>query len=263
MNQALGGELEQIIKSAEKAIEYGQSDPETALLHARKSADAICRDVYETEYQASPKGLTLGKMIEALSKQRDILPKKVMYALRVIQNFGGANAHENIDECLEPALKFFSIIIVWYFEGYRKIGIPDQIKLKIENKPIFPSTGERVVPLYKFEDYDESTLVRTGESGAIKRKESDIDERFHSFTREITVHHRTMLEFKQIEISFGRIFKMKPFIDLECIEDEGSCEFEIVELRVDGFILKITGWSSYGGRSSDRKLRLTVSGELA
>lgn len=145
-------QFEQTIRSAEKAIKYAHSDPETALLHARKASEAICRDVYETERKVSPKGLPLGKMIEALSRETVVLPKKVMYSLRVIQNFGGANAHENIEECLEPALEFFSIIIHWYFNEFRKTGIPGQINLKRPvDQPFFPTSANPAIPVLRFE----------------------------------------------------------------------------------------------------------------
>jgi len=152
MNQPSDGQLEQVIKAAEKAIKYGLGDPETALLHARRASEAICKDVYENTLQKSSKRLTLNNMIGELS-EGDAFPRKVMYSLRVIQNFGGTSAHpnENIDECLEPALEFFSVIVKWYFEDYRKGSIPERIKFRKKTHPVFPSTGEPVISHEKIE----------------------------------------------------------------------------------------------------------------
>jgi hypothetical protein len=83
------------------------------------------------EYKKVPVNLTLSNLIESLSKNKPILPKKVMHSLRVIQIFGGANAHENIDDCLDPALRFFYIIVNWYFKEYRNENLPEQIKFPI------------------------------------------------------------------------------------------------------------------------------------
>ena len=120
-------QLKQVIKSAGKAFRYSQEDPETALLHARKAAEAICRDLYINAYSKTPDDLTLSRLIENLSKNEPILPKKVMHSLRVIQIFGGANAHEDIDDCSGPALGFFQIIVNWYFKVYRNECVPEQI----------------------------------------------------------------------------------------------------------------------------------------
>src|SRR5205085_3713583 len=118
MNPKESNQVEQIIRSTEKAIKFALGDPETALMYARRAAEAVCKEVYEEEFKTNSKGMSLGKMIALLSENATLLPRKAMYSLRVIQNFGGINAHpsEKIDECLKPALEFFSIIITWYFE---------------------------------------------------------------------------------------------------------------------------------------------------
>lgn len=126
-------QLEQITNSAGKVYRYGKDDPETALQHARKAAEAICRDVYEKEYGEEPRGLRFGQMIHALSKERAILPNLVTYSLRNIQNFGGINAHEDMAPYLRPVLEFFPAIVAWYFEKYLKRDIPGEIKGEPEN----------------------------------------------------------------------------------------------------------------------------------
>ena len=142
MNLKMSSQIEQIIKSTEKAIKFALGDPETALMYARRAAEAVCKEVYEEEFKANSKGISLGKMIALLFEKSTVLPRKVMYSLRVIQNFGGINAHpsEKIDECLKPALEFFSIIIAWYFEDYRNTKIPEEIRFqdRIQEGPFFP-----------------------------------------------------------------------------------------------------------------------------
>jgi hypothetical protein len=129
MDKKNDGWLGQINSSAIKTLQYRKDDPETALQHARKAAEAICRDVYEREYRKTSRGLRFGELIHALSREKPILPNLVMYSLRNIQNFGGINAHENMKEYVKPVLDFFPAIIKWYFEEYRMSNIPDQIKI--------------------------------------------------------------------------------------------------------------------------------------
>jgi hypothetical protein len=45
LRDARNAQIEQIIKSSEKAVRYSHDDPETALLHARKASEAICERI--------------------------------------------------------------------------------------------------------------------------------------------------------------------------------------------------------------------------
>lgn len=272
MEQIADKEFEQIIKSAEKAIHYSQDDRETALLHARKSAEAICRDVYQKEINAIPERISLGQMIETLSRESSILPKKVMYSLRVIQNFGGVNAHENIDECLEPALEFFSIILTWYFEDYRKESIPTEIKFyRATSKPIFPLTGEQVVSLSNLEDFEDLTLVRANKDASLNGS-NDGFSKIHIFTQDILVYLHQFEEREVIDVTYGRVFKVKPFLKMKQVDTRGHCGFEFIEQRVDGFKFQITSWGENNRPAiltedgsemrGVRKYKFTVSGQL-
>ena len=49
-----------------KAMTYAEVDPETALMHARKSAEAICHSVFAKEI-GNPGNNRLDKLIELLS----------------------------------------------------------------------------------------------------------------------------------------------------------------------------------------------------
>ncbi len=124
-----------ITKSAEKAIQYN-SDPETALMYARRAAEAIAKDLYTDTFNKKPGYLNLHNLIKELSEKK-AFPRKVMCSFRVIQNFGNINAHatdsgENIDECLKPALEFFSIILNWYFQDYQKTALPATLKFNLD-----------------------------------------------------------------------------------------------------------------------------------
>lgn len=120
-------DFKQILRNTEQAFKFGgQDDPETALLHARKAIEAVCKDVYKREGKERLFETSLGTLI---AKSKRFFPKKVFYSMKVIQNVGGANAHEDIDDCLDPAFKFFSIVIDWYFRNYRKTPIPDSVQL--------------------------------------------------------------------------------------------------------------------------------------
>ena len=39
-------DLQEIIRLADKALKYLDSDPETALMHGRKAAEIICKDIF-------------------------------------------------------------------------------------------------------------------------------------------------------------------------------------------------------------------------
>lgn len=69
-----------------KAMGYTDSDPETSLMYARKSAEGICTRVFSREI-GNPGNNRLDKLIELLSN-KDCLPERIKIPLRVIQQYG-------------------------------------------------------------------------------------------------------------------------------------------------------------------------------
>lgn len=140
---------EQIINSAAIAANYAEYDIATALIHARKAAEGMCREIYESNLGQLPNRITFGEVIAVLSNETNVLPRKAEYAFRVIQNFGNISAHpsENADDCLEPAFEFFKVIVSWYFRDHKQTNIPQSIQFKTKSNPVFPVDGEPVIDL--------------------------------------------------------------------------------------------------------------------
>jgi len=123
--------LERIIKWAEKVAMYSQSDPETALLHARRTSEAICKDVYEEKTGNISQEITFNNLVESLQKQK-LIPKKIVHTLRVIQNFGNFTAHadDDISESIILAINFFPNILDWYFQENKEMQVPNEVRFR-------------------------------------------------------------------------------------------------------------------------------------
>jgi SNF2 family DNA or RNA helicase len=114
-----------------KAMGYTDSDPETSLMYARKSAEGICTRVFSREI-GNPGNNRLDKLIELLSN-KDCLPERIKIPLRVIQQYGNYAAHvqpdrESIDRSyIEPCLTALVHVTNWYFHDYLNSEIPAEI----------------------------------------------------------------------------------------------------------------------------------------
>ena len=121
----------------EKAMKYADSDPETSLMYARKSAEGICTHVFAREI-GSPGNARLDKLIELLSN-KDCFPERVKIPLRVIQQYGNYAAHiqpdhDSIDRpYIEPCLTALVHVSNWFFLDYLHIGIPSKIVIANNN----------------------------------------------------------------------------------------------------------------------------------
>src|SRR5262245_24350816 len=85
-----------VIHCAEKVTQYSH-DTETALLYARKTAEAICRDVYFNELKLEPGNRSIGPLLKELAP-RMVFPRTVWAALKTIQSYGNVNAHDVVSE---------------------------------------------------------------------------------------------------------------------------------------------------------------------
>ena len=118
----LEDQVNSIILSLQKVHSFSQNDPETALTHARKSAESICQYIFIQEYKSSPDKFTLEQFILKLGNERKIFSPKIIASLRTIQSFCNIAVHsgEKIDkDYLAPVLDALSILVGWYFEGYK------------------------------------------------------------------------------------------------------------------------------------------------
>jgi SNF2 family DNA or RNA helicase len=115
----------------EKAMNYGESDPETALMHARKSAEAICSSVFAREI-GDPGQNRLDKLIEVLS-QKEAVPERIKVPLKVLQQYGNYGAHFQTEQhpisraYISPALGALVLLSDWYFLEYLGVPIPEGV----------------------------------------------------------------------------------------------------------------------------------------
>lgn len=135
-----------IFRLSKQAFKRVQDDPEGAIVHARRTIEAICKTILRDLNAPTIQGLNA--MVEAL-KARDVFPKTIIYAIRTIQSFGNISAHadDRIDEFVEPTMMFFSIIIDWYFRDYKKVGLPETLNAdKTIIQSARPSKPAAVIP---------------------------------------------------------------------------------------------------------------------
>ncbi len=111
-----------------KAHKYAKDDPEVALTQARKSAEAICRNIFSAEI-GEPGKIMLDELIKKLA-ERKLLPTKILIPLGTIQAYGNYGTHaqsatENIDfNYITPCLSALAQVSSWYFTEYLKTSIP-------------------------------------------------------------------------------------------------------------------------------------------
>jgi SNF2 family DNA or RNA helicase len=111
-----------------KAMSYADTDPEASLMHARKSAQAICTAVFAKEV-GDPGNTRLDKLIELLA-QKDKVPERIKIPLRVIQQYGNYAAHFQTDQrpidraYVDPCLSALIHVSTWYFREYLGMDVP-------------------------------------------------------------------------------------------------------------------------------------------
>ena len=126
--------ISRVDKMYKKAKQYADQDPEVCLGLARKTAEAICKQVYIIEGMekgAKPaEKMMLNDLIGALNKKQK-LPKKVVISLGTIQAFGNFGSHDQGKETLEvssddvrPCITALTTVTNWYLEEYHANQVP-------------------------------------------------------------------------------------------------------------------------------------------
>jgi formylglycine-generating enzyme required for sulfatase activity len=130
-----------------KAHQYQQSDPESALNQARKSAEAICYHLFRVEI-GKPGNMMLEDLISKL-KDRGIIPPRVVLSLKTIQLFGnfgshaqnGQDGYEEVSvESVAPCLSALAVVTNWYFSDYLGIDLPRELERPGGDVPPPPRT---------------------------------------------------------------------------------------------------------------------------
>lgn len=131
--ERLESEVAVIRRLYQKTLDYRDSDPETALMNARKAAEAICSRVFEHKVGKQPKTMTLQPLIERLA-QLDALPEHILVALRTIQGYGNLGSHHQpgesekiTPEFAQPCLQALGTVVQWYFQMFGHEATHDHV----------------------------------------------------------------------------------------------------------------------------------------
>ncbi len=127
-----------------KTRRYAQSDPETSLVQARLTAEAICLNIFNKEI-GKPGNIMLDGLIKKLT-EKEILPKRIKLPLKTIQTYGNYAAHARLEhepiqmEEITPCLTALAQLTSWYFTEYLKTEVPPPIRdgKKPPSDPIEP-----------------------------------------------------------------------------------------------------------------------------
>jgi SNF2 family DNA or RNA helicase len=123
--------LEELSGIIVKAMTYADGDPETALMHARKSAEAICTSIFSREI-GDPGKNRLDKLIELLSNSGKI-PERITIPLRVIQQYGNYGSHFQSDgqaidrSYIDPCLSALVQVTNWFIIEYLHAQMPQSV----------------------------------------------------------------------------------------------------------------------------------------
>lgn len=118
----------QIIELTLKAEEVKNSDPETAMLKARKACETICREVCLKEgLIKADKAVNLQFMIDLIG-QHDKAPRYIRDDMKTIQFKGNTSGHPQKTPMTQakaalPALAALANVTEWYFSKYGSIRL--------------------------------------------------------------------------------------------------------------------------------------------
>jgi formylglycine-generating enzyme required for sulfatase activity len=127
-------ELQRIRSLYDRTLDYKDNDPETSLMHARKAAEAICRQLFIKSIGPNPGNLTLEGLLEKLHAA-GTLPRSIAVPLRTIQGYGNFAAHDQeADDTvvitpayIQPCLQALAVVVDWYFANCR---VPAEVAVK-------------------------------------------------------------------------------------------------------------------------------------
>lgn len=119
-------ELQRIKTLYERTLSYRDNDPETSLMHARKAAEAICRQLFIKEVSPNPGNLMLEDLIQKLTAA-GVLPKDIAIPLRTIQGYGNFAMHDQDDNTriitpayIQPCLHALAVVVNWYVVEHQR-----------------------------------------------------------------------------------------------------------------------------------------------
>jgi TolB-like protein len=121
-----------------KSFSYAEADPDTFLLNARKTAETICKFIYNKEIgDDSSKKLMLNDLGRALVN-RKIIPERIGILIGTIQTYGNYGAHAQDDfsetsrEWITPCQTALANLSNWFFLEYLKGQIPSELNMPLK-----------------------------------------------------------------------------------------------------------------------------------
>ena len=123
-------DLKRVKSLYEKSIKFKKEEPEIALSQARKSVEAICKQIYINEGMEKGGKPASRMMLDELSTALDrkgIFPVKVSIAIGAVQRYGNFGSHDQGhesddigEEFVNTCLSALSTVIEWYFNKYHQ-----------------------------------------------------------------------------------------------------------------------------------------------
>lgn len=164
-----GGELNlDIIKEGnriqslhQKVLHYQKIDPEVSLSQARKTAEAICKRIYQDEglhrNGKPPDKMMLNDLVQILSRNRSV-PRHILMPLGTIQTYGNYGAHDQSDHSgtmdeafIQPCIQALNVVVHWFFQEYRRFEEQDEKCGDFVKKPPINLISNRLgIPPYIF-----------------------------------------------------------------------------------------------------------------
>ncbi len=141
INQPTPQELQERItalsKMLIKSFSYAEADPDTFLLNARKTAETICKFIYNKEIgDDSSKKLMLNDLGRALVNNK-VVPERIGILIGTIQTYGNYGAHAQDDfsetsrEWITPCQTALANLSNWFFLEYLKGQIPSELSVPL------------------------------------------------------------------------------------------------------------------------------------
>jgi len=119
-------DIDRIKELMEKANEFKNSDPSSALNKSRIIAEAICRLVYSLEHPEIDERIvrekTLNELIIILYDRENLIPKIIAINLNTIKAFGNFGSHDQHNSynntSFQPCFEALTIVTEWFFQSF-------------------------------------------------------------------------------------------------------------------------------------------------
>ena len=132
-----------------KSFNYASEDPDTFLQNARRTAEAMCKFIYQKEIGEEPKKKMMLNDLARELHSKKIIPERIGILIGTIQTYGNYGSHaqedfsESTREWIAPCQTALANLSNWFFLEYIKGNIPTDLAVPIhdygdtpQNEPI-------------------------------------------------------------------------------------------------------------------------------